>query len=101
MALPLISHVILDSFPNLSEFCLVIYKMEIVDGGGSGMDWELGVNRCNLLHLEWMSNEVLLNGTGNYIQSLEREHDGRYYKKRSVYVCMTGSLDCAAEIDTL
>ena len=22
-------------------------------GGGSGMDWEFGVNRCKLLHLEW------------------------------------------------
>ena len=28
-------------------------------GGGSGMDWEFGVSRCKLLHLEWKSNEVL------------------------------------------
>ena len=35
--------------------------------GGSGMDWESGVNRCKLLHLEWMSNEILLYSTGNYI----------------------------------
>ena len=27
---------------------------------GSGMDWEFGVDRCKLLHLEWISNEVLL-----------------------------------------
>ena len=38
-------------------------------GGGSGMDWEFGVSRCQLLHLEWISNEVLLYSTGNYIQS--------------------------------
>ena len=25
--------------------------------GGSGMDWEFGVSRCRVLHLEWMSNE--------------------------------------------
>ena len=25
---------------------------------GSGMDREFGVNRCKLLHLEWMNNEV-------------------------------------------
>ena len=29
-------------------------------GGGSGMDWESGVNRHRLLHLEWISNEILL-----------------------------------------
>ena len=34
---------------------------------GSGMDWELGVNRCRLLPLEWISNKVLLCTTGNYI----------------------------------
>jgi len=31
------------------------------------MYWELGVNRCNLLPLEWISNEILLYSTGNYI----------------------------------
>jgi len=29
------------------------------------------------LHLEWMSNEVLLYSTGNHIQSLGTDHDGR------------------------
>ena len=33
--------------------------------GGSGMDGEFGVSGCKLLHLEWISNEVLLNSTGN------------------------------------
>ena len=38
------------------------------DGGrGSRMDWESGVNICKLLHLEWISNEILLYSTGNYI----------------------------------
>ena len=36
-------------------------------GGGSGMDWELGVKRCKLLPLEWISNEILLCSTGNYV----------------------------------
>ena len=44
------------------------------EGGGSGMDGEFGVARCKLLHLEWISNEVLLYSTGNYIQSLGIEH---------------------------
>ena len=32
---------------------------------GSGMDQELGVDRCKLLHLEWINNGVLLHSTGN------------------------------------
>ena len=35
-------------------------------GGRSGMDWEFGVNRCKLLPLEWLNNEILLYSTGNY-----------------------------------
>ena len=36
-------------------------------GGGCGVDWELGVNGCKLLPLEWISNEILLCSTGNYV----------------------------------
>ena len=34
----------------------------VVAGGGgrSGMDWEFGVHRCELLHLERISGEILL-----------------------------------------
>ena len=45
--------------------------------GGSGMDKEFGVGRCKLLHLQWISNEVLLYSTGNYIQFFEIDHNGR------------------------
>ena len=45
--------------------------------GRSGMGWEFRVSGCKLLHLEWMSSEVLLYSTGNYIPPLGREHDGR------------------------
>ena len=41
----------------------------IVIGGGSGMDWESGVGKCKLLHLEWMGNAILLHSTGNYISN--------------------------------
>ena len=40
-------------------------------------DREFGVRKCKLLHLEWISTEVLLYSTGSYIQSLVIEHDGR------------------------
>ena len=36
-------------------------------GGESGRDGELGVNGCKLLLLEWISNEILLGGTENYV----------------------------------
>ena len=45
--------------------------------GGSRMDWEFGVSRSKLLHLEWISIEVLLYSTGKYMQSLGIEYDGR------------------------
>ena len=34
------------------------------EGGGRGMDWECEVNRSKLLHLEWISNEILLSAQG-------------------------------------
>ena len=43
-------------------------------GGGSGMDWEFEVSRCKLLHLEQISNEVLLYSKGNYILPLVTGH---------------------------
>ena len=42
---------------------------------GSGMDWESGVRRCKLSHFEWISNEILLYRTENYIQTLMVEQD--------------------------
>ena len=33
------------------------------------MDWELGVSRYKLSHLERINNKVLLYSTGNHIQS--------------------------------
>ena len=32
--------------------------------------------------------------TGNSIQSLVIEHDGRWYEKKNLCICMTGSLSC-------
>jgi len=57
------------------------------------MDWDLGVSRWKLLHLEWRSNEVLLCSTGNYIQSLVIEHDGEWYEKKNDWVTLLYSRD--------
>ena len=45
--------------------------------GSEWVDWDFRVSRCELLHLEWISNEVLLYRTGNYRQLLVIEHDRR------------------------
>ena len=63
------------------------------------MDWEFGVRKCPVLHLEWISSEILLYSTGNYIQSLVMEHDGRQHEKKNAYICINGSLCCVVEID--
>ena len=52
----------------------LVVAMEV--WGESGVDGEFGVDKYNLLHLEWISSEVLLHSTGNTIQSLGIEHDG-------------------------
>ena len=51
---------------------------------GSGMDGGFGVSRSKLLHLEWISNKALLYSTGNFVQYLVIELDGRQYKKKNV-----------------
>lgn len=43
---------------------------------------------------------LLLYRRGNYIQLLDIEHDGREHEKNNVYIRMTMSLCCTAEIDT-
>ena len=54
-------------------------------GGGSGMNWEFGVSRCKLLHLEGISNEVLRYSTGNSIQSPGIDHDRKLEIKNKIY----------------
>ena len=49
----------------------------VIVKGESVIDLEFGVSRYKLLHLEWISNGVLLYSTGNYIRDLGIDHDGR------------------------
>ena len=34
-----------------------------VQGWGDEEDWEVGINRCKLLYIEWINNKVLLYST--------------------------------------
>ena len=56
------------------------------EGAGSGMDWESGVGRYTVLHLEWISKEVLLYDTGNYVQYSEINHNGKNIKKNGEFL---------------
>ena len=68
-------------------------------GAGEGKDWEFGISRCKLFYIRWINNKVLLYGTGNYIQYPVINHNGKEYEKE--HVCITESLCCTAEINTL
>ena len=61
---------------------LVVAKGE---GDGRGMDWEFGISRCKLLYTEWI-NKVLLYSTGNYIQNLVINPNGKEYEKECVCI---------------
>ena len=54
-------------------------------GGRGGKDYELGISRCRLVYIEWINNKVLLYSTGNCIQYLVINHNGKNMKK-NVYV---------------
>ena len=61
------------------------------------MGWEFGISRHKLVHTEWINNKVLLCSTGNCIQYLVINHNGRKYEKN---ICITESLCYTAEINT-
>ena len=64
------------------------------------MEWEFGISRCKLLYIEWINNKVLLYSTRNYIQYPVITPNGKKYKKECIYICVTESFCCTAEINT-
>ena len=80
-------------------------------GVRGGMEWEVGVSRCELLYIEWINNKVLPYSIANYIQYPMINHNGKGYKKRTcvyiyiyiyiyICVCITESLCYTAVINT-
>ena len=68
------------------------------------MQWEFGVCRCKLLHIEWIKNKTLLYSTGKYIQYFMINHMEKNTKKNiyiHTYICKSKSLCCTIEINTL
>ena len=61
------------------------------EGGGIRKHREFGINRCRCLDrinrcLDWINNKVLLCSTGNYIQYVLTDHNGKEYEKECVYM---------------
>ena len=50
------------------------------EGGGEWNVRGTSLNRCKLLHLEWIDNKVLPHSTRNHIQSPGIDHDEKLYK---------------------
>ena len=50
--------------------------------GGGGKNWEFGIRRCKLLHVEWINNKVLLYSTQNYIQYPMINHNEKDCSKK-------------------
>ena len=69
--------------PNRNRLTDIENRLVVAKGErrGNEMDREFGVGRCKLLHLEWISSEVLLYSTGNYIQFLGIVHEFSMRKK--------------------
>ena len=60
---------------------------------GSVMDWESGINRCKLLPLKWISNEILLYSPGTISSHLYQAW-WRIMWEKCIHACVTGSLCC-------
>ena len=63
----------------------VLVAARVGGKGGSGRDWEFGVNGCKLLLLEWIYNEILLCS----IEIMSRYlHLNRTMGGKRMYTCM-------------
>ena len=69
-------------FPSLSVPAAYQRQIQEEEGGGEGMEWEVGVSRCKLLNEEWKHNAVLLCSAQNCIQDPRMNHDGKEFLKR-------------------
>ena len=49
------------------------------------MDWEFGISRWKLLHIEWMNNKVLLYSTGSYTEYVIRNHNEKEKNKSRLF----------------
>ena len=74
-----------------------IANRPVVARGYRGRDGlESGISRCRPLSIEWINNRILLCSTGNYIQHLVTNHNGKENEKE--FICITESLPVQQKI---
>ena len=56
------------------------------DCQGGGLDWELGISRCNYYIENGLKNKILLYNIGNYIECPVINHKGEENEKECVYI---------------
>ena len=59
--------------------------------GREGMDWELGISRCKVLHTGRINNEAPLYSAGDCTQYPVINHNGKEYEKECMYVWLSHS----------
>ena len=50
------------------------------------VEWEFGISRCKLLHIEQINNKVLLYSRDNYIQYPMKKYNRKEYKKDCIHM---------------
>ena len=91
------SHGITSNIPE-TLFFMIVYSFSLLEDLKKFLA-PMSLQTCIYVFLITLQYIFLLfRKWGYYIQSLGIEDDGMYDKKK-VYMCMTGSLHCAAEID--
>ena len=53
---------------------------------GEGKDREFAMRSGKLLYIEWITNQVPLYSTGNYIQYSMINHNGKEYEKEHIHM---------------
>ena len=69
--------------------------------GKGGDKLEHGINKCTLPYIKQINNKDLLQSTGNYIQYLVINYNGKESEKKNImHICITESLCCTPETNT-
>ena len=69
-------------------------------GAEGVVNWEFGISKWKLLHIEWINNMVLMYSTGNYIQYPVINYNEKEYKEECIYIFAIEALFCTVEINT-
>ena len=97
-----------DAKMNLSLEQKQTHRFVVARGGAGagGMEWEAGVIKCKLLHLGWINNKATLCNMEpslalcDDLEGWDGGRGGRLRGKEYMYLIVTDSRCCMAEINT-